>query len=320
MGAACIAFLMQRGQNWPRQTAERLRIKTVPMILDKVPLDIQASWREEIKRFLAAHDHATEDRQAAIQLIFDNSAITLTPAGLDEFLAGDRLEDVEDRHSAHATPAPKKLRKRSVLFLGTLTAVLVIAISGIIHVFKRWEHAQKYALRGLADAEPVPPATTSAVLANLTANRDEVAKWPEVSVTLKADAPANGNPDTEERNRYYLRNHRASPLIFIKAKWTSMPGVQSKISNYTDLTMFTDLGIDPPLPAGQERFLTEGQSIAGVAAILEIWEAVYDDGTKEVSKKYKTATLDALTAQINEEQSRLEQEVAEKRQVETPSP
>jgi len=291
------------------------------MILEKVPLDIQASWREEIKRFLATHDHATEDRQAAIQLIFDNSAITLTPAGLDEFLAGDRLEDIEDRHSAHATPAPKKLRKRSVLFLGTLTAVLVIAISGIIHVFKRWENVQKDALRGLAaGAEPAPPAPTSPALAALTANRDEVAKWPEVSVTLRSDAPANDSPDTEKRNRYYIRNHRAIPLIFINAKWTTMPGVQSKISNYTDLVVFTDLGIDPPLPVGQERFLTEGESIGGVASILEIWEAVYADGTKEISKKYKVATLDALTTQITQEQARLEQEAAEKRQAETPSP
>lgn len=290
------------------------------MILEKVPLDIQASWREEIKRFLAAHDHATEDRQAAIQLIFDNSAITLTSAGLDEFLAGDRLEDIEDRHTPSPTAAPRKLRKRSVLFLTTLTLILVIAISGITHLFKRWESAHKHALSGLAGTEAAPPPAASPALAALTASRDEVAQWPEVSVTVRTEKNANDSQNPEERSRYYIQNHRASALIFIKAKWTAMPGVQSRISNYTDLTVFNELGVDPPLAAGQERFLTEGQLIAGVASLLEVWEAAYADGTKEVSKKYKTATLDALTAQINEEQSRLEQEVAEKKQAENPSP
>ena len=290
------------------------------MTLEKVPLDIQASWREEIKRFLATHDHALEDRQAAIQLIFDNSAITLTPAGLDEFLAGDRLEAIEDRHSPRPTTAPLKLRKRSVLFLSTLILILVIAISGLTHLFKRWESTQKHALSGLVGTDAAPPPAASPTLSGLTATRDEVAQWPEMSVTLRAEKPSNDSLNTEERSRYYIRNHRTSPLIFIKVKWTTMPGVQARISNYTDLVVFNEQSIDPPLATGQERFLTEDQSIAGVASLVEVWEAAYADGTKEVSKKHKTDTLDTLTAQITEELTRIEHEADEKKQAETPSP
>lgn len=278
------------------------------MILEKVPLDIQASWREEIKRFLATHDHATEDRQAAIQLIFDNSSITLTPVGLDEFLAGDRLEAIEDRHGAKPEVAPRKLRKRSVLFLSTLTLILVLTLSVVSHLFKRWTIDQKHVWRGLIGTNVAPQTVTSPTLTELTATRDEVAQWPEISVTLRSLDPAK---NTEERSRYYIKNHRASPLVFIKAKWTTMPGVQSKVSNYTDLVVFNELSIDPPLATGQDRFLTEGQSFAEVTSFLDIWEAIYADGTKEVSKKYKNDTLNSLTAQITEERARLAHEAIE---------